>query len=403
MKTLIFHADYIQSLMREKDVYDYRLGENCSIKDRIKQAADTLSSGTFQINIPSVRKRGDSYVSHPRTWEDKIFLRHVTQRLRLIYKIRPSHRNSVVKQISHLLKSDAAITVLRADVKSFYQSVDSEDLLRRLDRDGFLRNQELSAIALLLRSSHSYRPRGLPWGLSISSTLAELFMQEFDRKIWAIEGLFYYGRFVDDIIAVSPCISESLPMTKGLLPKPLVFGPDKTTELIEVFTPNQICSTEFEYLGYKFNRQCEIKSNGRAKNINLLVGIANKKVERILNRIDLSIAQFVDDSNFSDLKGRIQLLTGNYKIRKSGHTEKIPVGIYYNYKYINDLSSLVALDKHLQRKLIGLRSSGHFNAVDSVTIKKILSFKFTQGFERRISHRFSAEKIKRFRKVWSHE
>ena len=47
------------------------------------------------------------------------------------------------------------------------------------------------------------QPNGLPRGLNISATLAELYMKDFDHNIVTTDGVFYYSRFVDDIIIFS--------------------------------------------------------------------------------------------------------------------------------------------------------------------------------------------------------
>lgn len=41
---------------------------------------------------------------------------------------------------------------------------------------------------------------GLPRGLSISSVMSELYMKYFDLRIRRLEGVYYYARFVDDIV-----------------------------------------------------------------------------------------------------------------------------------------------------------------------------------------------------------
>lgn len=41
---------------------------------------------------------------------------------------------------------------------------------------------------------------GLPRGLGISAVLSELYMKYFDLSIRRVGGVYYYARFVDDII-----------------------------------------------------------------------------------------------------------------------------------------------------------------------------------------------------------
>ncbi|EGH68896.1 hypothetical protein PSYAC_29236, partial [Pseudomonas syringae pv. actinidiae str. M302091] len=40
-------------------------------------------------------------------------------------------------------------------------------------------------------------------GLALSATITEIVMQDFDNSIKELDGVFYYGRYVDDIIVVT--------------------------------------------------------------------------------------------------------------------------------------------------------------------------------------------------------
>lgn len=385
--------------MRDKDIYDYRLNTPFTIDERIDQAAIALNSGTFQIHSPKIRRRDDKLMCFPAIWEDKLYLRHVNQKLELAYKVRTTNRSSIIKQICSLLKSDAPMRILRTDVKSFYRSISIESLITQISRDGFMRYEEMRAIETVLRASQNGAMKGLPWGLSISSTLAEIAMQEFDHSVWKIAGLFYYRRFVDDIIAVSPCSAyQLLSQFESILPKPLRLGAEKTKETEEIISKTQPHQTSFQYLGYAFERDLSIK---KGKNIvETRVSIAPSKIERMITRIDLSIARYKEDGNLTVLRGRLKMLTGNYYIRKSGHPDPIPVGIFYNYKFIDDVKDLMVLDKHLRGKLVALRIFNRSRGAGQICIKSLFVLSFESGWKDRISHRFSRDRLNKYRSVW---
>lgn len=399
MRTLFFHPDYIRSLMKDKDVYDYQLDTNCSITARIDQASLVLNSVQYQIDAPTLKKKGPTYIYHPSRWEDKVYLRHVTKRLRLIYRIRVPDRNTIIKQVCHILNSDAPLNILRTDIEKFYRNVSIDSLICKINRDGFLRHHEIQAITILLSGSQNSITRGLPWGLSISSALAEIAMGEFDQSLLSIEGLFYYRRFVDDIIAFSPvCTNRILPSVKRVLPTPLKLGEDKTKEIVEFVDGS---TNNFEYLGYGFKRSISKRKSKRE--VKLQVGIAPSKIDRMKKRIDLTIAKFCKDGNWEDLRGRIRMLTGNYHIKRSNHANPIPVGIYYNYRFITDTNDLITLDSYLKKNLISLRIHLRKKGKDIKRIKILFGLSFLIGYKNRIFHRFSESKIKRYRQAWSHE
>jgi hypothetical protein len=262
-----------------------------------------------------------------------------------------------------------------------------------------MRHEEMRAIETVLRASQNGAMKGLPWGLSISSTLAEVAMQQFDHSVWKIAGLFYYRRFVDDIIAVSPYSNcQLLSKFESILPKPLRLGAEKTKETEEIISKTQPHQTTFQYLGYAFERNLSIKKGKTI--VETRVFIAPNKIERMIKRIDLSIAKYKEDGNFADLRGRLKMLTGNYYIRKSGHPEPIPVGIFYNYKFIDDANDLAILDKHLRSKLIALRIFARNRDAGQICIKSLFLLSFERGWKDRICHRVSRDRITRYRSVW---
>lgn len=136
MRALKFHPDYIRALMATKDVYDYQLGSNMSL--RILQASETLSADDYQLGLPVVRKTPDRLLRLPRTWEDKLLIRHVNRKLRLALNVDPPNRHSIVSQIATLLRSDVPLRILRTDIRKFFDTVRIEETIQTVLKDGCL-------------------------------------------------------------------------------------------------------------------------------------------------------------------------------------------------------------------------------------------------------------------------
>lgn len=390
--------------MLARDVYDDGLNGGGSVEDRIALAVETLNAPTFEISAPVLRKHRDVFVLQPGTWEEKLYLRHVCRKLKLAYKIRPTDRNTVIRQIRSILQSDSALRILRTDVKSFYRSIDVDPLVASMNRDGLLRFEELRAIETVMRTARERHIKGLPWGLSVSAVLAEVAMRQFDSEIWRINGLFYYRRFVDDIIVIAPAsCAPLLPEVQKLLPQPLRLSSVKTREIFEEFSAIH-STTSFEYLGYRFTR--DLKLTGSKRTMQAATFMAPSRVERMKMRVDLSIEQFKKDGNFFDLTGRLKMLTGNYTIKKPRHPSPIPVGIYYNYRFIDNHDSLKILDQHLRQHLVALRILLRKQGKSYSQLKKLLKLSFLRGWDdcrlkSRFRHRISKARISKYRKIWA--
>lgn len=214
-------------------------------------------------------------------------------------------------------------------------------------------------------------------------------------------GVLYYRRYVDDIIVIAPSKSSfSIPDLEELLPTGLKFAPEKTYDIIENPPNGGSCTNTFDYLGYRFDRSLAQKK--RRYDPKVLIGISDKKLDRLEARIRLVGREFRRDQNYRDLTGRLRMLTGNYFIKKAGHPKPIPVGIYFNYPKLDDFSGLDRLDKALQDQMISLRLYSRKSGLPTSALKGLMKYSFKMGHNRRIKHRFSVSDIRKFRSAWAY-
>lgn len=90
--------------------------------------------------------------------------------------------------------------VVRLDVRHFYESINREAILMKLVEDARLSYTTLDLLQTLFKNPIIASSTGLPRGLGISAELSELYMKYFDLSIRRVGGVYYYARFVDDII-----------------------------------------------------------------------------------------------------------------------------------------------------------------------------------------------------------
>lgn len=386
--------------MSTKDIYDYQLGDDVS--SRIQAASDALSSEEYQLGRPVTRKHPHRLMRLPRTWEDKLLIRHVNRKLRLALKVALPNRHTITAQIAKLLQSDAPLRIIRTDIRKFFDSVDVEETLQSILISGYLRQREEDVLQSVHNEWGHVSKKGLPWGIPLSSTFAELALRDFDHTVVRIPGVLYFRRFVDDIIIIAPAKAEiSLKQLEEALPSGLKFSPDKTDDIVESTSTNNKCQNVFDYLGYHFERTLLKRKNSYTPQVE--ISISERKIERLAKRIELVAHEFRKERSLRNLTGRIRMLTGNYLISKAGHPKPIPVGIYFNYPMINNFEGLDRLDRALHRQLIALRIYIRQHGYPTSRVRPLMKYSFRIGHNRRIKHRFSVADLQQFRAAWAYD
>jgi len=311
-----------------------------------------------------------------------------------IYGVRQSNRHDLACQIRDTVASAFPFEVVRTDVSSFYETIDREKLLKRLEEDQRLSSTSKKYIRQVLASYGSLtgEAMGIPRGVGISAYLAEFYMRPIDRGIKEIPGLILYCRFVDDIAAVfarphegSPVGSYQDAIVKVLSDKGLTHNPQKTTE----FALGDSHAHEFEYLGYRFllsNGQCEVLPSA-------------SKIQKYETRINAAFREYEAQSSlnsrraYRDLVSRIKFLTGNARLVNS--KSSAVTGIYYNNPLVTDPTSFAQLDSLLKSKVEG--------TTRKKLKKRLKQYKFTQGFSERRFHNFSANELHMIVRAWEHD
>ena len=95
---------------------------------------------------------------------------------------------------------------------------------------------------------------------------------------------------------------------------------------------------------------------------------------------------------FRNLVARIKFLTGNTRLSNS--KSRATTGIYYNNSIVTELSSFELLDKFLMERTAELKRAS--------LIKRLKPYRFTDGFQTRRFHNFSARELQTIVKAWKH-
>lgn len=356
------------------------------------ELGNTISEGTYNFQI---KQYWDLYLNGQgkRTMAylcQNLVLRKLHKNIKRIYAVQQADRNTIVKQMKLLLAENVEMRIVRLDVRHFYESIDRQRILAKLIDDARLSYHSLMLLQTLFNDPAIAAGTGLPRGLGISAVLSELYMKYFDLDFKKIEGVYYYARFVDDIIVF--CSSEA---SKDLAWKyageelaniGLQLNDKKSYSL----DPNQT-GAEFTYLGYTFK-----KMGNR-----LSVTIAQKKLSVIKTRLTRTFVRYSKDHNFDLLKLRIKFLTGNFTLYNPHTLLPIKVGIYFNYKMANDISALKEIDAYYQR-LLHCRTGrlGRAIALTKPQVKELEKYSFDFGYYNHVNHHFTTDQMAKIANCW---
>jgi len=333
----------------------------------------------------------------------ELIIRKIYENIKRIYKIKQANRNSIIKQIVVLLKDTYPSYIIRLDIKKFYDSIELDKIISKLTDDIRLNHHSISLIKKIFSDS-KIKTRGLPKGISLSSILSELYMKKIDDSIRHIDGIYYYERFVDDIIIFCNG-QENFKKIQDkvctlLYNKGLKLNYNKK-QFLNDFYLNQ--GKKLTYLGYSFKTS---RPNRNAHTCNILeTELAATKVKAFKTKITKSFVHFAKSDDFDLLKQRIKFLTGNYWVSNPSDLRPIKAGIYYNYSLLTSskLDQLKDLDYFYQHMLhckTGKLGSLLKIKLSDSNINELEHFGFHAGWEKRILSYFTPTQIGVIKSCW---
>tara|TARA_R110002020_G_scaffold50963_11_gene144469 strand:- start:2429 stop:3775 length:1347 start_codon:yes stop_codon:yes gene_type:complete len=349
---------------------------------------------SFKINLSQKTGPKGKHVfcidAEPETF---LVIKQLQRNIYRIYGVKQANRHDLVSQLRDMLGGKFPFELVRTDISSFYESVDRQRLVEKLDRDQLLSPSSKKYIKQVLDSygTLSGTPNGVPRGVGISAYLAELYLRPVDEAIRAIPGIVLYCRYVDDIVAVfaRPPAGKALGSFKDLIiailgNNGLTHNLKKTSE----FALADPTPKKFEYLGYRFH----LKPGGYE------ISPSAAKVAKYKGRMDASFADYWRErpvnpkGAFRKLVGRVKFFTGNTRLSNS--KSRAATGIYYNNSIVTNMSSFKLLDKRLKTHVKELKRTS--------LQKRLKPFKFTDGFEQRRYHNFSTRELQMIVRAWRH-
>lgn len=313
------NEDKLNSLAKSRGVK--KLNVQCAV-NLLKYDGNFMS----EVNELSLNGKKVISVEEPGTY---LLLNYLSEMLKTIANTQQSDKDLILRTLIQLLREKTSKFIYRLDIKKFYESIHPEIIYNKVFSDLRLSPNSKKLILLYLNSVEDYGFEGIGRGTTLSGSLAEYFLEDFDKNVKKIEGVYFYARFVDDIIIFSfdEIINIQEKLTK-LLPSGLVFH-SKNEKFQEISLNDDTLKT-FNYLGYSF----EANKSKLSK-----IDISENKVKKIKGRLVKSLLSFGEDRNEELLLKRLKFITGNRRVEfKNGRSFNL--GLYHSYKYIDITNSL---------------------------------------------------------------
>lgn len=390
-----FSTKELLRFLKLADLRNHKTTKTALIHD-LDAVCDLIAKGTFDF---SIQKRDSIYLTEKLT--DILILRKINDHLKRLYKDEQANRRIIINQVATLLPDNCAFWVLRTDIAKFYESIDRNRIIGKLRNDAMVSYFSLALIKKLFDHPLIVSETGLPRGIGLSATLSEVYMRKFDRYIRGHDGVYFYARFVDDILIFSHK-KDAIIKIKDEMDFHLEEGLIQNKKKTSLFDGLNIKPTmPLNYLGYKFTSE----KIGKVKKVN--ISISDNKVKKIKTRIVLSFVSYLKAGDLAALENRIKFLTGNYSIRSAsddGHD--LRAGIYYNYQCINCKTDLNDLNVFYQKILfsrhgsLGAKLNMSLSVADRDRLKK---YSFRNGFSNKIHHRFTYSEMKMIKEGWRNE
>lgn len=395
----------------QQDIQDLKDEMDERKKEELKKKALDISRGKAKLEIKSLTIKGHRAFASNNL--DTVLVSQIVKlELKRCYRLYPANRDVIIEQIKGLLDNGMSKIVIRADIRSFFESIPQQGLVSKLADDGFVSKKTVKYLKGLFYAyndkAENKEGMGLPRGLSFSSHLAELFMRPIDERIKQTEGVFYYKRYVDDILIVAdPAkgdeehywnVVDGVFKERGLA---LHNGSEK--KYIACWDGTTM-EEQFDYLGYKF-----VYRKGK-----LDVCLSQKRYQKYKTLIDAIFEIYAQCSHYRrkvDTRGqdvprrdalhqlfdRLEVLTSNGLL--SGRKNFVATGVYYSNKHLTNLAQLEELDGYLAEKIDSKetfcppanlfnygKDNGYKKNVDLI-VSKLHDFSFARGFRERRIHK----------------
>ncbi|WP_285402971.1 antiviral reverse transcriptase Drt3a [Luteibacter sp. ME-Dv--P-043b] len=361
--------------------------------------------------------------------DESLVLRKINDNLRRSYGIRGLNRKEAVATLLQALGENTPKSVYRVDIKSCFESIDRASVLARLRADGLVSYQTISLIDRIFERTGRLKPkirkRGLPRGLILSGTLAEIYLAALDKAIRDIDGVYLLLRYVDDFIVMSSGSMDALVSGVDLALNELGLQPNarKTAPFPVACRCAQACDHankcpcarqcecvvedakarhRMEYLGYEFRFS---PYNMPSSENQVWVLLSAAKVRKLKTRMTLAAKSYLKDGAPQLFVDRLTFLTGNQVLINSAKKRSLSAGLAYSHPHYEpgpfdgDAQTLRELDRFMQNLV---RFALKRRPTAKAFRDELAKLTFSSGFTHYRRTKFDTTRMAVIARCWSH-
>ena len=137
-------------VISRNDVQDWDLWSRPSEIDSVMRSMSrALEHSSFRIDGVTTSSHNGNTTFQLTEAKDHFALKLIDRHLRRIYKVTQSDRNRIIREIRALLGDGGQLSIIREDVRAFYETIRFEKLVEKLRHDMILSDRSLSMVGSL--------------------------------------------------------------------------------------------------------------------------------------------------------------------------------------------------------------------------------------------------------------
>ncbi|MCC4617974.1 RNA-directed DNA polymerase [Xanthomonas campestris pv. asclepiadis] len=386
-------------LPKEKDEWSEFLG---NLETRI--ARETFDFG--KLTLANISKKGKTkQVVATKSLDEVLVLRRMNENIRRSYGIKNPNRDALLRTLQQALAENTQKNIFRLDIKSCFESISRHAVYSELVADGRVSFQTLSLLNILFEAldkmPRKVARKGLPRGLAISSTMAEIVLNKLERDIRQVPGVYVVLRYVDDLVVITTKVESGIErIIKELAANyRLKLNVRKSSLALIACECDFFCghgdscpclkackcqqkNISLEYLGYSIYLSNRNSVSGKNS---IVVRLSKGKLAKIKTRIMVVARDYIKTGDASLLNRRLELLTGNLQMMDSDGSRGLSVGLSYTHSSygIESKDEIFALGDLNELNFFMRRSLAfamHLRPAPASIKKKIYKYSFVSGF-----------------------
>lgn len=409
-----FYASWSRGRIRNDILKEIPDQEGLSFDERLDRYIDgcisALAPDSSPVTISRCPSKSKRKVYQANSLFERLNLQVLYEEIRNCYHVnKDMNVNKLTRRLIDTMNCSEKLSLIRSDIVKFYESIPFDLLAAKLERDGRLRSFSIKLLKLIDRQYHGLSgcSFGLPTGLNISSLLSEIYLEDFDRIVISLPGIYRYLRYHDDLIIFFR--RESVEDINHIFSK--LQNEIKPLHLA-LHTPGEIlCKAanisdkddcKFYFCGYcieKFIGKPVIVTMDDSVPLSSLFSI-----KHIVDRFISSISNSEENADMrysplTDLLRHLRKITSTFVYNESG---KVMLrGIPSCYTYMTDIDQLIQMDEYRisqLRRIVpeiipdGFMGTGKKFSKEQTSdyiVRRCMKYTFADGFKGKKTYRIN--------------